>query len=173
MRTMTLPPGLQAGTTMIEVLVAVLILAVGLLGVAGLQSMSLKNTSDVFFEQQAMSYSQDLINRIMANRNAADDGDYAATSPTTEPADDCSASDCTSAQMATWDLWQWNEALINGFASPPSAATTVSWDGALGEYTVSITWDAAGSGSVYTAPTCTSADNNSAGCFFAAYRVMR
>lgn len=158
---------------MIEVLVAVLVLAVGLLGVAGLQSMSLKNTSDVFFEQQSMSYSQDLINRIMANRNAADDGGYAATPPAAEPANDCSASDCTSAQMAAWDLWQWNEALINGFASPPFAATTVGWDDVLGEYTVSITWDATGSGSGYTAPTCTSADNNSAGCFFAAYRVMR
>jgi type IV pilus assembly protein PilV len=170
---MMFPVGRQAGITMIEVLVAVLILAVGLLGVAGLQSMSLKNTSDIFFEQQSMSYSQDLINRIMANRNAANDGDYSVTPPTTEPANDCSASDCTSAQMAAWDLWQWNEMLTSSFASPPSAATTVNWDDTLGEYTISITWDAAGSGSGYSAPTCTSADNRSAGCFFAAYRVMR
>lgn len=163
----------QTGITMIEVLVAVLILAIGLLGVAGLQSVSLKNTADVFFEQQAMNYSQDLINRIMANRAAAEDGDYASTPPVSEPGTNCSSTNCTSAQMASWDLWQWNEALTSGFASPPSAAATINWDDTNGEYTVAITWDSEGAGSEYAAPICTSANNNSAGCFFAAYRVMR
>ena len=165
--------GRQSGITMIEVLVAVLILAIGLLGVAGLQSISLKNTTDVFFSQQAMSYSQELINRIMANQEAAGDGDYADTPPTSAPGTDCSAAVCTSEQMADWDLWQWNEALTNGVGSPPAAAADVNWDNAVGEYEVSITWDAIGAGGSYAAPTCTSADNTSAGCMFAVYRVAR
>jgi type IV pilus assembly protein PilV len=65
---LTRKPGAgQAGVTMVEVLVAVLVLAVGLLGVAGLQSLSLKNTTTAHFAQEAQSYSDDLINRIMAN----------------------------------------------------------------------------------------------------------
>lgn len=165
--------GKQSGITMIEVLVAVLILAIGLLGVAGLQSISLKNTTDVFFDQQAMSYSQDLINRIMANQAAASDGDYSDTPPANEPGTDCSSVVCTSAQMAAWDLWQWNDGLTTGFGAPPFAAANVGWDDPTGEYEIAITWDATGAGASYTAPTCTSADNSSAGCMFAVYRVAR
>jgi type IV pilus assembly protein PilV len=163
--------GRQSGITMIEVLVAVLILAIGLLGVAGLQSISLKNTTVVFFSQQAMSYSQELINRIMANQNAAGNGDYADTP--SAPGADCSAVVCTSEQMADWDLWQWNDELTSGVGSPPAAAADVDWDDAVGEYEVSITWDAIGAGGSYVAPPCTSADNTSAGCMFAVYRVAR
>lgn len=173
MNSMSMGPGRQSGITMIEVLVAVLILAIGLLGVAGLQSISLKNTTDVFFDQQAMSYSQDLINRIMANQAAASDGDYAETPPASAPATDCSAVTCTSAQTADWDLWQWNQALTNDFGSPPAAAADVDWDDTTGEYEIAITWDANGAGDSYTAPTCTSADNSSEGCMFAVYRVSR
>jgi len=165
--------GSQAGITMIEVLVAVLILAIGLLGVAGLQSISLKNTTDVFFEQQAMSYRQDLINRIMANQAAASDGDYAATPPTAEPTANCATGTCNTDQMAEWDLWQWNDALTNGFGSPPAAAASVSWNDTRGEYEVAITWDANGAGASYTAPTCNSTNNTAAGCTFAVYRVTR
>ena len=166
-------PGGQSGITMIEVLVAVLILAIGLLGVAGLQSISLKNTTDVFFEQQAMSYSQDLVNRIMANQAAAGEGDYEETPPGSAPGTDCSSVACTSEQMATWDLWQWNDALTNGFGAPPSAAANVEWVDTTGEYEIAITWDATGAGASYAAPTCTSADNSSAGCMFTVYRVAR
>jgi len=173
MNTMSKGPHGQSGITMIEVLVAVLILAIGLLGVAGLQSISLKNTTDVFFDQQAMSYTQDLVNRIMANQAAASDGDYAETPPASAPGTDCSSAVCTSEQMATWDLWQWNNALTNGFGAPPAAAADVDWDATTGEYEIAITWDATGAGAGYTAPTCTSADNSSAGCMFAVYRVAR
>ena len=165
-------PGKQSGITMIEVLVAVLILAIGLLGVAGLQSISLKNTADVFFEQQAMSSAQDLTNRIMANQDAASSGDYADAPPTAAPSTDCSSTACSSAEMAAWDLWQWNDALTNGFGSPPSAAASVTWDSAKEAYEIAITWDANGAGSSYTAPTCSSTNNAAAGCNFAVYRVM-
>lgn len=166
-------PDGQSGITMIEVLVAVLVLAIGLLGVAGLQSISLKNTTDVFFEQQAMSSSQELVNRIMANQAAASSGDYEDTPPSSAPGTDCTSATCTSEQMATWDLWQWNNALTNGFGAPPNAAANVNWDNATGEYEIAITWDATGAGASYSAPTCTSADNSSAGCMFTVYRVAR
>lgn len=165
--------GAQAGVTMIEVLVAVLVLAVGLLGVSGLQSLSLKNTTDVHFAQEAQTYSDDLINRIMANNAAADLGDYEDTNiPTSAPTTDCSSTSCSPSDMASWDLWQWHLALTTSVGAPPAAAAAVSWDAAKEEYGIAITWNAArdNSGS-YVAPTCTAADNNSEGCLYTAYRL--
>jgi type IV pilus assembly protein PilV len=161
----------QAGVTMIEVLVAVLVLAVGLLGVAGLQSLSLKNTTTAHFAQQAQSYSDDLINRIMANNQAADTGAYADSIATSAPTPDCSAGTCSSAEMASWDLWQWHSALTTAVGAPPEAAAGVSWDVTDKEYHIAITWNAARSGGTYTAPTCTPADNSAEGCYFTAYRL--
>lgn len=165
--------GLESGLTMIEVLVAVLVLAIGLLGVAGLQSVSLRNTTDVYFEHQVTGYSQDLMNRIMANPAAANSGDYADGVPNSAPSPDCSAVDCTSEEMADWDLWRWGQNLTTGFGSPPSAGVSINWDNAEGEYQIAITWDATGAGSSYATPTCSAADNSSPGCLFTAYRMAR
>lgn len=168
-------PGHESGLSMIEVLVAVLVLGIGLLGVAGLQSLSLKNTTDVFFDQQAQSAADDLLNRISANTGSGSAGalagDYADTPPTSEPSPDCSAAACSVAEMAAWDLWQWNDSLVNGFGAPPSAAATVTWVGARDEYQIAITWDSGGAGAAYAAPTCTAADNTSPGCYFTVYRL--
>lgn len=161
----------QAGITMIEVLVAVLVLAVGLLGVAGLQSLSLKNTTTAHFAQEAQSYSDDLINRIMANNQAADTGAYADSIGASAPTPDCSAGTCSSAEMASWDLWQWNTALTTAVGAPPAAAAEVLWIATDEEYDIAITWNAARSGGTYTVPTCTAADNSAEGCYFTAYRL--
>ncbi|MCL1486333.1 type IV pilus modification protein PilV [Marinobacter sp. M3C] len=167
------PGASQSGITMIEVLVAVLVLAVGLLGVAGLQSLSLKNTTTAHFAQEAQSYSDDLINRIMANNQAADNGAYAYANSivTSAPTPDCSAGTCSSAEMAAWDLWQWNTALKTAVGAPPAAAAKVLWIATDEEYDIAITWNAARSGGTYTVPTCTAADNSAEGCYFTAYRL--
>lgn len=55
---------------MIEVLIAVLILAIGLLGVAGVQVVSMQNTSNANLRTQATIYAQDMAERIRANGNA-------------------------------------------------------------------------------------------------------
>lgn len=164
--------GAQAGVTMIEVLVAVLVLAVGLLGVSGLQSLSLKNTTAVHFAQEAQTYSDDLINRIMANNAAADAGDYeGANIPASAPTTDCSSTSCSPSDMASWDLWQWHVALTTSVGAPPAAAAAVSWDATKAEYAIAITWNAARDSGSYAAPTCTAADNNSEGCHYTAYRL--
>lgn len=57
----------QRGFTMIEVLVAVLILAIGLLGVAGVQLLSMQQTSNANKRSVATLYAQDLAERMRAN----------------------------------------------------------------------------------------------------------
>lgn len=62
----------QAGMTLIEVLIAMLILAVGLLAGAGLQLNALKYTHSALMSTQASFIAQDLLDRMRANAG----GDY-------------------------------------------------------------------------------------------------
>lgn len=66
----------QTGFTLIEVLVAMLILSIGLLGMAGLQSLSFKMNQSAHLSSQATFLSYDMIDRMRANRKAALNGDY-------------------------------------------------------------------------------------------------
>lgn len=59
------------GFSMIEVLVAVLILAIGLLGVAGTQLLSMQQTSNANTRSTATLYAQDLIERVRSNGGTA------------------------------------------------------------------------------------------------------
>ncbi|MGM0571780.1 type IV pilus modification protein PilV [Marinobacter sp.] len=63
------PPGGKStqGFSLIEVLVAVLILAIGLLGVAGVQVVSMQNTSNANLRTQATVYAQDMAEQIRAH----------------------------------------------------------------------------------------------------------
>ena len=67
----------QSGLTMIELLVTVVILLVGLLGLAGLQSRLQQSEVESYQRAQALILLNDMSNRIMANRNAA--ADYVTT----------------------------------------------------------------------------------------------
>lgn len=61
----------QRGTSLIEVLVTLIILAIGMLGVAGLQSRLQMSEMEAYQRAQAMILLSDMSNRIMANRKAA------------------------------------------------------------------------------------------------------
>jgi type IV pilus assembly protein PilV len=64
----------QAGTTMIEVLVTVVIISLGLLGLAGLQSRLQVSEMEAYQRSQALLLLDDMANRITINRNNA--GNY-------------------------------------------------------------------------------------------------
>lgn len=66
----------QQGTTLIEVLVALLVLAIGLLGAAALQLNALKYTDSSRLSSQASFIAYDMMDRIRANPDA----DYSLTS---------------------------------------------------------------------------------------------
>jgi type IV pilus assembly protein PilV len=67
------PPRLaQRGVTLLEVLISIVVLAVGLLGYAGLQTVSLKNNLSAYHRSQATMLAYDVIDRIRADQvNAA------------------------------------------------------------------------------------------------------
>jgi type IV pilus assembly protein PilV len=66
----------QAGMTLVEVLVAVVLISVGLLGVAALQLTSLRGNQDSYARSQAAVLAGDIIERMRANQLGFGRGDY-------------------------------------------------------------------------------------------------
>ena len=69
-------PRREGGFTLIEVLVAVLILSIGLLGLAALQTTSLRSNHSSLLRSQATLLSYEIVDRMRANRNVALGGEY-------------------------------------------------------------------------------------------------
>jgi len=122
--------GNQRGTTMIEVLVTLFVLAIGLLGIAALQLTSKKSNFESVQRTSASMLVQGLLEKMRANpgySGAATQplNSYAGTQETaladidgavfpTEPAPDCSSAGtaCSDLQLATHDLWEFEQSLI-------------------------------------------------------------
>ncbi len=67
----------QRGFTLLEVMIAVFVLAIGLLGMAHLQITSLKHNQSAEYRTQAALFAADMLDRMRANREAAQNGNYA------------------------------------------------------------------------------------------------
>ena len=124
----------QAGFALIEVLVAVLILAIGLLGVASLQTTSIEMNGQSRQKSQALLLGQDMVERIRVNaRNA---GDYDLD---LDPGLDCDpALNPTSASVADRDIAEWSNDLACLLAG---GSATVDVDTANNTVTVTVGWD--------------------------------
>lgn len=120
-------PKHQGGTTLIEVLMAVLILAVGLLGAAVIQLNALKYTDSSRMTSQASFIAYDMLDRIRANAGA----DYAWRAGASVPASTANAS------VRDLDLHDF-EANIRGFAGESATGSVVI---GANEVTVSISWN--------------------------------
>lgn len=105
----------STGVSLLEVLVALVILSVGMLGLAGLQATGLSANGDAEQRTQAALTANDMIERMRANPAAVNTGSYAAidwsaidcaTAPDPFCADrDVGASTCDAAQMAAFDAF--------------------------------------------------------------------
>lgn len=100
----------QKGVGLVEVLVALLILAVGILGFVALQYRAVEATSEAINRVQAMNVARDMAERIRANRDGlanyktqihADNGANQTNFTT-----DCIASACNATAMADFDVSQ-------------------------------------------------------------------
>lgn len=100
----------DAGFTLVEILVSVLVLGIGLLGLAGLQTTGLKSNHSANLRTQATLLAYDMADRIRANKAGFDSGFY--NKPTAKD-NGCvyhgsAPSDCTPQQMAEHDALEWN-----------------------------------------------------------------
>lgn len=99
---------MSRGFSLLELLVAVLVVAVGALGIAGLQLANLQNNRAAMHYSVTTTLANDLVERVRANPGADYRTDFGDAPP---PFHDCLASDCTSGQLAQFDLAVWKCAL--------------------------------------------------------------
>jgi type IV pilus assembly protein PilV len=95
----------QRGVTMLEVLIAIFILTLGLLGAAGIQSQMQMAEVEAYQRAQAIVLLRDMVDRVNANRKNV--ASYVTTSALGSSAIDCAALTTVSGK----DLCEWNNAL--------------------------------------------------------------
>jgi type IV pilus assembly protein PilV len=135
------------GFSMIELLVAMVVLAIGLLGMAGLQTAGLSNNQSAYFRSQASIAINDLIDRMRANTEGIKNGHYQANFDTdgTVPADPgCISGGCTAQQLADYDKREWTKLfkVLDG-STPilPGARGQIEYIPATNLYRFTITWN--------------------------------
>ena len=143
------------GFTLIEILITVLILGIGLLGLAGLQTKGLQYDQVAFMRSQAALLADDIVDRMRANltetqANAGYDISFGETSNTST---NCASVLCDNTTMAGYDLKQWKDSLAAILPSGDGEITTVaSVNGAAPaiDATVTVHWDETRSGATGT-----------------------
>jgi type IV pilus assembly protein PilV len=142
------PAGCQHGFSLLEVMIALLVLSVGLLGIAGLQTFSLQFNHQSYERTQATALISEIFDRIMANPTAARAGDYNSVAANTTSADylaygSCPTTGCaTTSQLATYDKFIWKLAIENSkMAQGQGSITRVNpTDPASLVYDITVTW---------------------------------
>jgi type IV pilus assembly protein PilV len=138
----------QRGFSLVEVLIALIIMSVGMLGIAGLYVQSMQAGRTSLFRHHAVTLAGDVADRIRANPTAG--VAYAGIGGD----NNCVGAgiDCDEVQMAFNDIFLWNqqaaESLPNGDVTinfddtvdPPTYAIAVGWDepGEQLDYTIVI-----------------------------------
>lgn len=110
---------LQQGIALIEILISVLVLGIGLLGIAALQSSSVRYSQSAQERTTALIMAGTLTEIMRANPNVARTGSYAGN--------------CGSDLLAEW-------ALQLQVATGTTTCPEVAWDAGAGVYTISISW---------------------------------
>jgi len=142
---------LVLGTSLVEVLVSLLVLSGGLMGMAGVHAVSLRNNQAAYFRTQATTLTTDMIERMRANKTGVDNDAYddvagAAT------ASCFTALTCTPAQMAAQDVLDWGNQVTAALPGGDSVVCLDSTgnDGTAGAnacdglgtvYAIKIFWD--------------------------------
>lgn len=132
----------NTGFTLIEVLIAMLVLAVGLLGLAGFQVFSLRNNQSAYNRSQATQLAYDMADKIRANPAEANNlasSTYVLTSAAILQTSCNSSPGCTPALMAQNDRALWNANIISALGSFGAGSITV--DPATKVFTITINWD--------------------------------
>ncbi len=130
------------GFSLVEVLIALIIMSVGMLGIAGLYVQSMQAGRTSMLRHHAVNLAGDIADRIRANPTA---GAAYIASPGADNGCDVGDIDCTVAQMAANDIFLW-QAQAAEFLPPMADGTDqviIGFDGAAipPTFTVTVRWD--------------------------------
>jgi type IV pilus assembly protein PilV len=123
------------GFTLLEILVALLIVSIGLLGIAGIIAIGLKNNQSAGFRSQATWLANDIVDRMRANRVTAETPAGVRSSCYVIGLEDTPSAD---ADVCATDVRQWRTALA---AALPAGTGSVALDAATRKVTVVVQWD--------------------------------
>jgi type IV pilus assembly protein PilV len=105
----------QSGVSLIEALVALLVLALGIMGLAGIQTQTLIDSRATNNREVAIQMTEDILERMQANREVRHSNPtpnpYEVAFNATPANPDCFSNLCNGTQMANFDLWQWKTTL--------------------------------------------------------------
>ncbi len=133
----------NGGFSLIEVLVAVLVLSLGMLGVALVLVTTHKANTSSYIRQNAQQYATDMIARMRSNPSQSIGGAYDIAANTPPPAtypDNCSATACTQSQLAKEDVGQWLYNLSKNLTDGTGTVTVTTVNGNP-EATVTVSWN--------------------------------
>lgn len=142
---MNFPPVRQHGFSMIEVLIAVLILSFGISSIGMMMLATMTNTRGAMYRSRAISLAQDMVERIHANyegRALYDTDDTAGADKGCFQSGGAAPSACSMGDLAAHDIWQWKDSLDNAATGLPSGTGSIDRDPTTlpPEYTITINW---------------------------------
>ncbi len=129
----------QQGVTLVESMIALLVISIGLLGIASLQITAMSQNASSLNHSQAVWYAYNMSDRIRANISQFANYDGIDTSNTYSQ--DCMSAACTNAQMLTADAADWST--MTGNLPGGRGIIAITADGLLA---VSVMWDDEGTG---------------------------
>lgn len=122
----------QSAFTLLEVMIALVIFSIGLLGLAGLQSAGIRNNQISYSRTIAQQLVYDMADRIRSNPTV----DYSTVGGA---ANDCVNNNCNIATMAEFDVFEWNSAITDPTSPLRNAAGFIVNNG--NGFTVHVGWD--------------------------------
>jgi type IV pilus assembly protein PilV len=134
------------GFSIVEAMVALVVMSVGMLGIAGLYVSSLKAGRTAILRTQAVNLAGDIADRIRANRFAKNAYDTGVVAPCSVPGGGATVAESTARNLAATDTCQWIAAVA---ATIPTAAGQVAFQpgaavGMPNNYVITVSWTEAG-----------------------------
>ena len=132
------------GFTLVEVLVALVVLSVGLLGMAKMVMVSSHSNDSAYLRSQAVALGYQALDAMRANLPASTTTAYATAmyvmpaQPGGWPAAGCMTGNCSNTQLAAWDVYAWKQ----GLTSLPAGTGSITTSGTFPmTATVIVQWD--------------------------------
>ncbi|HEY8570577.1 type IV pilus modification protein PilV [Microbulbifer sp.] len=125
----------QTGATLIEVLITIVILAVGLLGLSATQVMTLKNSNNAHQRYLAALAAHEMVERMRANPDGVETGAYDNKEVTGAETAVACTSTCDRSQIASLDLYDWGRVISSNL---PAGKGKVVRNGT--QFTLTVNW---------------------------------